>query len=199
MSQKRELIWFKNPRTFIEKPFEFVPTSSMSLTQTLNSCVKLALYISIILVCMQKHEKGSLVLFVAIIFTVFIHQIHSVEKGSYQYKSNVNHVKPTNHNPFMNITLDEYSSSKSREIDNAYGDVYEDEEIKTKVNEAFDSALYQNTGDIFNKQNSQRQFYTMPVTTIPNKQVEFANWLYKTNGKTCKDGDTSKCTTFLSL
>ncbi len=34
--------------------------------------------------------------------------------------------------------------------------------------------------------NSQRQFFTMPWTTIPNAQNEFAKWLYL-NPKTCKE------------
>ena len=34
--------------------------------------------------------------------------------------------------------------------------------------------------------NSQRQFYTMPNTTIPNAQDDFAKWLYA-NPKTCKE------------
>ena len=40
--------------------------------------------------------------------------------------------------------------------------------------------------DVFGKMNSQRQFYTMPSTTIPNAQDDFAKWLYL-NPKTCKE------------
>ena len=32
--------------------------------------------------------------------------------------------------------------------------------------------------DVFGKRNSQRQFYTMPNTEVPNSQDEFAKWLY---------------------
>ena len=46
--------------------------------------------------------------------------------------------------------------------------------------------------DIFGKNNSQRQFYTMPVTTIPNNQTQFANWLYKTE-PTCKENNGESC------
>jgi hypothetical protein len=34
--------------------------------------------------------------------------------------------------------------------------------------------------------NSQRNYFTMPWTTIPNDQEKFANWLYK-NPDTCKE------------
>jgi len=191
-------IWFKNPRTFVDSPFVFLPNPEMDTVDMLNALMKLALYISLILFAFQKNEKGMFLLFVTIAFTVFIYNIDSVEKGSYTYTKNVNVVRPTEDNPFMNITLDEYSSNKPREIENAYGDCYENEQMKQEVNDAFDTKLHQNTSDIFNKYNSQRQFYTMPVTTIPNKQVELAKWLYKPKGKTCKEGDQSKCATFLS-
>ena len=46
--------------------------------------------------------------------------------------------------------------------------------------------------DIFNKNITQRQFYTMPVTTIPNEQTKFANWLYATP-PTCKEGNGDQC------
>ena len=46
--------------------------------------------------------------------------------------------------------------------------------------------------NIFSKNNSQRQFYTTPVTTIPNDQKSFANWLYKTP-PTCKENNGNQC------
>ena len=86
----------------------------MTTVQALNATFKLSLYISIILFCLQKNEKGLFVVIVGAILTIFADHIGNVEKGSYTYNTNVNIVKPTEANPFMNITLDEYSSSKSR-------------------------------------------------------------------------------------
>ena len=191
-------IWYKNPTILFKEPFNFLPNRSMSTTQALNASFKLCVYVSIILFCLQKHEKGLFVVIAGALMTAFVDHIGNVEKGSYTYNTNVNVIKPTEANPFMNITLDEYSSSKSREVDSGYNNVYEDETIKADMENAFNVKLHQNTSDIFGKYNSQRQFYTMPVTTIPNKQVEFAKWLYGEKGKTCKEGDQSKCTAFLS-
>lgn len=191
-------IWYKNPGVLLENPLLFLPNRNMTTVQALNASFKLSLYISIILFCLQKHEKGLFVLVVGALLTAFVDHIENVEKGSYNYASNVNIVKPTTDNPFMNITLDEYSSTKAREVDSGYNDVCENEDRKQEIEDAFNTKLHQNTSDIFGKYNSQRQFYTMPVTTIPNKQVEFAKWLYREKGKTCKEGDQSKCTAFLS-
>ena len=69
---------------------------------------------------------------------------------------------------------------------------YNNLEIQEKIEDDFDVNLYKNVGDVFNKNNSQREFYTMPVTQSSNNQKEFAEWLYNT-GPTCKDGNGYKC------
>jgi hypothetical protein len=59
-------------------------------------------------------------------------------------------------------------------------------EVKQKMDEMFNHNLFKDVNDVFGKMNSQRQFYTMPNTTIPNAQDDFAKWLYL-NPKTCKE------------
>ena len=61
-----------------------------------------------------------------------------------------------------------------------------DVEIKKQIDSSFNNNLYKDVNDVFGKMNSQRQFYTMPSTTIPNAQDDFAKWLYL-NPKTCKE------------
>ena len=51
-------------------------------------------------------------------------------------------------------------------------------DIKKKIENNFDNNLYKDIGDIYGKNSSQRQFYTMPNTQIPNDRKQFANWLY---------------------
>ena len=53
-----------------------------------------------------------------------------------------------------------------------------------------EKGLYQNSGDLlWNRTNSQRQFYTAPVGSVPSNQPEFAQWLYgDSGGRVCKSG-----------
>ena len=46
--------------------------------------------------------------------------------------------------------------------------------------------------DIFGKNNSQRQFYTVPGNQVPNDQGSFAQWCYG-QPKTCKEGNKLAC------
>lgn len=89
--------------------------------------------------------------------------------------------KSTKNNPMMNLSISDYGKGE-RGIANT-------EDIHIEENLVSD--LYKDIGDLSNKQCFERNFYTMPVTTVPNDQGSFANWLYKTD--TCKSGDMEEC------
>jgi hypothetical protein len=93
---------------------------------------------------------------------------------------------PTINNPFMNINQITDNRKKSA------GDKYYDKpEVAAKVEKGFEFNLYRDVSDLYNKRNSQRQYYTMPSTTIPNEQTSFAKWLYL-SPPTCKE-DSIRC------
>lgn len=96
-------------------------------------------------------------------------------------------VRPTLNNPFMNVTMDDMLNFKDDKIvERLPACDTNDPVIKAEINKMYENNLYKDVNDLFGKFNSQRQFYTMPSTTIPNAQNEFAKWLYL-NPKTCKE------------
>ena len=62
--------------------------------------------------------------------------------------------------------------------------------IENAITRAFDDNLYRDVDDVFDRKNSQRQFFTIP-DNIPNDQEKFARWCYKFP-ETCKT-DQSRC------
>ena len=62
------------------------------------------------------------------------------------------------------------------------------------IKNLFETDLYRDVSDIFGKENSQRQFYTVPGNQSPNDQGAFAQWLYGTP-PTCKEGNKTACST----
>ena len=109
---------------------------------------------------------------------------------------NVDWVKPTKENPFMNVNLLDYNDNPNRKSEITKDiyiiDKHKKENLESDIEEKFNFNLYRDSGDIFGKKNSQREFYTTPVTTIPNNVEDFANWCYKT-GKTCKENNGEQC------
>jgi hypothetical protein len=99
--------------------------------------------------------------------------------------------KPTADNPFMNPTSNDFELEDPPEACNA-----EDDEIQDKIVNFFNEGLYRDVGDLFEKENSQRQFYTVPQMNPPD-QTAFAKWLYGTDD-ICKV-DQSKCLRYEDL
>jgi hypothetical protein len=96
--------------------------------------------------------------------------------------------KPTADNPFANIVFSDYlDASNIAEPCNS-----DDSNVQKDMQNLYNSTIYRNFEDVFERENSQRMFYTMPIRTVPNDQTDFANWLYKT-GPTCKE-NTQNCT-----
>lgn len=112
----------------------------------------------------------------------------------YEYNKNTCR-KPTNDNPFMNPNITDYNNEDPPPV----ACNVDDEEIKDDMEVTFKQDLFQNVGDIFERENSARQFYSVPNTSVPNNQVEFANWLYKVP-PTCKEnGSDGACLKYENL
>ena len=100
-------------------------------------------------------------------------------------------VKPTIDNPFMNVLLTDYTDNPNRESLNKVNN-YDNQKLNKDVDDKFYYNLYRDVDDVYHKYNSQRQFYTMPSTTIANEQGRFVNSLYKVP-PTCKEGNGYRC------
>ena len=75
----------------------------------------------------------------------------------------------------MNIPVTDFGKENIASASNAY-----DEDIAEDIEKYFNTDLYRDNTDLYDTKNSQRIWYTTPVTSIPNDQGGFANWLYKT-------------------
>ena len=96
---------------------------------------------------------------------------------------------PSNRNPFMNVLLDEikYNPGRGAAIS------VMDPATKVQLDDFFRTDFASDPTDVFGKTQSQRQFITMPSTSVPNDQDSYQNWLYKIKGKTCKEGGREAC------
>jgi hypothetical protein len=97
--------------------------------------------------------------------------------------------RPTAHNPFMNVLLDELKYNPTRPP----ADSISDPNNQVILDDFFRVQWTSDPTDVFGKAQSQREFYTMPSTSVPNDQGSFQNWLYLIPGKTCKEGNRDAC------
>jgi hypothetical protein len=96
---------------------------------------------------------------------------------------------PTSRNPFMNVLLDEIKYNPTRP---PAGDIQNPVTAKS-LDDFFRVQFTSDPTDVFGKTQSQRQFITMPSTTVPNDADSYQNWLYRIPGKTCKEGGREAC------
>jgi len=185
--------WFEDPSVLISMRYlsSFFPTPEMGLIEKLNAIMRMTLYLGIGLMLIRKNYLYLYIPIIAGGFTLgaYYYDKEVLEKERNIKKSiaegfglNANlEVQPTSNNPMMNINL--ITSERTLPPAPMY---YDNQEIKTEINDKFNTNLYRNVDDLYGKSNSQRQFYTMPSTTLPNRQTEFAKWCYQT-GPTCKE------------
>jgi hypothetical protein len=100
---------------------------------------------------------------------------------------------PTTDNPFMNVMPLDYDANPIYQDYPRYEDTTDPSprqmEIRDSVESNFEKKLWQNEESrLFERLNSQRQFVSQPVGSVPNKQNEFASWLYSSPYGTCKAG-----------
>ena len=121
-------------------------------------------------------------------------QINSNSYINSQIDSNNNNsdaegcVLPTQENPFMNPTIKDYEDGNLMKACKSY----DNSVIRAMENEYFDYGLYRDQTDIFNNNNSQREFYTVPINSILSDTIKFAEWCYNTP-PTCSEGNSIQC------
>jgi hypothetical protein len=103
--------------------------------------------------------------------------------------SPASNTSPTARNPLMNVLIDEIKYNPHR------GEAVSvlDPATKLQLDDFFRTDFTSDPTDVFGRSQSQREFITMPSTSIPNDQGSYQNWLYKIPGKTCKEGGREAC------
>jgi hypothetical protein len=195
---KTDSIWFKqlNVLFSFDRITEFVPVSEQSLEERMNSIARFGLYVAI-LITIYKRDFIYLAIFPAtLVFTYFIYKKYKTVEESFGEKIQVEKKeedefrKPTLNNPFMNpIVTDKPDDKQAIEY---YQDTKEAEDIRKDINDKFKHDLYMGIDDVYEKNNSQRQFYTIPNTQTPSDQEKFLKFMYpdmtscKSNARDCK-------------
>lgn len=195
-------IWYNNISNLFEvdKLMNFFPNEEMSLEEKLNSALRFTLYFSVIVYLVNRTFYVFYLVLIMAGITYIVYSanqkenflndddeylISSLKKTAKSGRCSV----PQKTNPFMNVLMNDYVHNPKRpEACDVSKPV-----VEKKVKQYFENDLYMNIDDVFNKNSSYRQFYTTPSTTIPNDQEGFAKWLYFSEDKTCKEGNTQKC------
>ena len=194
-------LWINKIDILYEKKylFEIIPTKGFDFNRKLNSLLRLSIYYSIIMLLINKNKNVLLIPVGVATFTYILGKQSSKNKvdnafSNLQNNNNQGLIQeisgdcrvPTKNNPFMNPTL----FGKDNNIESCHS--YNNKGVQNEIEKKFNIDLYQDSNNIFGKNNSQRQFYSVPSRKYPNDQESFKNWLYATP-PTCKEGNGLQC------
>lgn len=203
--------WLNRPKVLLDDSMEFFPFTEIDRRCTasaLNSFTRFGLYLGIVLAVIRIQPLWLLVPLGFAVFAAamwkYMESVDTTREGFLDIESPIvdpatvkdsytpdvigasGRTEPTAANPFMNVLMTEYTDSPLRYPASS-----------TKPGDAldtyFDTMFARDPGDVFQKTQGQRQFITMPSTTIPNDQEAYMNWLYRTPGQTCKEGNMDAC------
>lgn len=203
-------LWTKNPRVLLNDPLDVVPSGDYASAANSTRFARLVIYTSIVMLLVTGRPSSVIIGAVSLLALSAYQDAHTKEGfatcGSSQPPidgiDGIDLQAPTRNNPLMNVLLTDYVDDKERPpAAPAFNPI-----VESDINEkALDSQLYpgtdqrddrsrlfQDLGDELAFDQSMRNFYAMPNTTIPNAQDAFAKYCYGTM-PSCKDGDGLQC------
>lgn len=175
-----------------DKLKEFWPSKYHSYYERINAVTRFVIYCSVLLTIFKQDPIYIMTGIIMIVLMGFFskdqknHKRENVAKISnpdYAEKIESKCQDPTPDNPFANPLV--------------MGNVYKSpacpsNDAKDKINDAFFDNFIQNPYDFYNRKHSQREFYSVANTIVPNDQAGFAEWCWG-NSKICKQ-NPSICT-----
>ena len=174
-----------------------LPLINMNFKEKLLAIVNLIIFLSLIFSLIYRNIIFILLGIILIIFICYIYLFdEQIKIDTNETLSNRNLgiydnkicVKPSLDNPFMNPSIIDYNNNNK----NIKACPFNKEEIDTNINTYFKENVFKDINDIYERNFSERQFYTVPSTTIPNDRQSYEQWLYKRD-KTCKENNGIQC------
>ena len=192
-------IWFDDISNFItdKNYFVIIPLGQMSTIDKINTIVRFFLYLGILLALIRNNGRYLMFPVIAGAISILVYNYETrnkevieteLEKRDLDIVNNKVCTRVTVDNPFMNPSIADLTFNPEKP---AACDITNDS-VKSNIEAKFNSRQFRDVNDLFNNQSSQRQFYTLPSTTIPNNREGLTNWLYN-RGDTCKQGNGEQC------
>jgi hypothetical protein len=176
LGKKEDIFWINKPSILFQKDnyYRIIPTKEMEWIEILNTLSRFFIYLFILYLFFSTDRKY---LFIPIIALIVIIIIYQTRKDGINKKVEP---KETFHDLQVPMTI----SNESNPNDNA--SLIDNENDKMTNHISQDDVINTDNGIL-----AERQFFTIPSTTIPNDQTAFAKWLYGSH-ETCKQNQ-KKC------
>ena len=197
-----ERIWYHDPKSFLrpEGFLELIPDAKLPYAARLNRVVRLTVLGSVLGYLVSRDVRALYPIMLAMAGSYFLHAANEsrAEGDPGEDRAGVESfarperacTRPTKNNPFMNITMNEYVDDPHRPAACPVPGVIRE------IADSFEDTIFKEVDDVYQQSASIRNYHTVPSTTIPNAQDDFARWCYGNSSKTCKEGNGLACKYF---
>jgi hypothetical protein len=172
-------LWFEEPSILVNEWKHFFPTNNLSRNQKINAIARFGIYYAILILLFKQSSKWLSISIVLVTISCYLGYYESFE-NDLPIEKKEKCTPPTKNNPFMNFTLGDYISNPDRPNACPF------DKVKDDIRNEFRKDIVPDPADLWGKNISDRQFFTMPWTTLTNDQSGFAKWLYGDSGE-CKN------------
>ena len=180
--QKSQL-WIDDPVPILFGPdvFKIWPFDNESYVDKVNAFTRFVLYYGVLLSVMRNQREPLLVALASIVGVLFLVKLRTSRFGGPSIElpekspKIVDCPSVTPSNPLANPVFGESTVVDTCNLN------HDDPPTAREVQRSFENGLPMNEWDVYGKNNSQRQYFTM----APNDQTAFANWLYSPDVFTC--------------
>lgn len=168
--------WLNDINVLLNNYTDFYPKKNMSQIEKANALMRLSIYYSLLLIIFNLDSSWLSISFLLCCLSIFIGTTENF------VADNKKCTKPTKDNPYMNFTLGDHINNPDKpKACKLTNDVRKDELVYFRKNNI-------DKFDLYGKNNNDRNFYTMPSTTLVNDQKGFAKFLYGDFGKCKSEG-----------
>lgn len=180
-------IWYEDIFVLGRRPLEFFPARGQTPAEHVNALIRLIMYTTILLFAYNGSVNTVYIGLAAVVTITIVYR----GRGGLAGLSNIGNMGPnkcrpsTKDNPFANTLVNEFGKDPLPDPPCAYDD------IKQDMEKNFNDGLFRNVEDWSNRENSQRQFFTVPTGGNPPDTKAFAEFLYG-NARNCKT-DSKQC------
>lgn len=193
-------IWFDDISILYDKDhiYDLIPsTQDITSAENLNRIVRLSVIWSLMAVLYTRKISYLYIIPVVSFLTIIMYKENNVKEYLKQETDTDEKLpcrEPEESNTQMNPnTVADYAENKEYGFSAACN--VSNKDIKKRRQMLFNKEYYQDINDVFERKNMERQFYTVPASSVPNDQNAFAEALY--GGK--KFSDTCKTNTKICL
>jgi hypothetical protein len=206
--------WLYNPTVLFDKEqiLEIWPKPEMELARKLNAITRIVVVLTIIGIIITRSGKLLVTSIITLVALVILYKTQyeddekdklkekfmkegfesgdGNEEGKFIKVFRDTFTNPTKKNPMMNVLMSDYKyDPKKKRAAPAYNN-----NIRREINQAAkpQGKLFKDLGDSLAFENTMRNFYSMPNTTIPNDQKAFAEFCFG-EMTSCKEGNTDAC------